>query len=534
MATSYVPPSIGASGLVIPNFTALINNSNANYTGIYGSNVYLGPDSSDEQWIAILALQQNDFLQALQAVYLSFNPLTAVGASLDLLGVLIGTARDAASYSTVAVTLSGTANTIINSGVVQDVNGNYWNIPESVTIGSGGTVVITAIAQQTGAISAQPGQVTRITNPVAGWASVVNIGPSTVGNPVEPDSHYRARLVISQAKPSLTLRSGTAAALAAVPNVTRSVCYENPLGYTAGYGTVNTSGTAVTLVIGYPFDSTTDVGQNIYLSISGVWTPYAIATVGSTTALVATGLGGSNTGIPYYIGDGTSIGPPHSITAVVEGGTSANVAQAIYNNKNPGCLTNGTTQVLVSDPNNGNIELAISYDILGYTIIYVALNVQAFTGFTTVTQAAIQLQVVDYLNNLSIGATVVFSQVIGAAVSVNPNPEQPLFSVQISGSVIGQQAAATTATLSTSSFVITVASGSGTANGQTVVGNGIPANTTVSSGGGTTSITLSAEPTVAGTGVSVAFFKTGTSDIPISYANAPGGDTANTVINLVS
>jgi uncharacterized phage protein gp47/JayE len=485
------------------------------------------------QWLAVLALQAYDYLQNLQSVYLSWNPATAVGASLDLLGVLIGTARDAASFSTVAITLTGTAGTVITGASVSDVNGNYWTIPGSVTIGSGGTVTVTAIAQAAGAISAQPGQVTTIVNTTAGWTSVTNAGPSTVGNPVEPDSHYRARLMISQAKPSITLRAGSAGAVAGVPNVSRSVVYENQLGYTAGYGIVSTSGTAVTLVVGYVFDSTI-VGQSIYINISGTMTPFPIASVGGGTALVATGLSGSNTNVPYYIGDGVSIGPAHSITAVVEGGTPTNITQAIYNKKNPGCLTHGGTTVLVSDPNNANIQLPVSYVILGYTIIYVALNVQALTGFTSATQAAIQTAVVNYLNGLGIGQTVIWSQVIYAATSVNANPEVPLFSVHASGSVIGQQALATTATLNSTSTIAITGSATGIADGQVVVGAGIPPNTTVSSVAGSPNIVLSNAATATATGVAVSFFAVGTSDIPVGFNLAPGGDAGNTIVNLVS
>jgi hypothetical protein len=336
--------------------------------------------------------------------------------------------------------------------------------------------------------------------------------------------------MISQAKPSLTLRSGSAAAVAAVPNVSRSVVYENPLGYTAGYGLVSTSGTAVTLVIGYAFDSS-DVGQTITIGggagIAG--TTYTIDAVGSGTALTLHTSAGSQTAASYYIGDGVSIGPAHSITAVVEGGTSANITQAIYNNKNPGCLTNGTTTVLVSDPNNANIELPVSYDILGYTIIYVAMNVHGFAGFTTATQAAIQTAVVNYLNGLSIGETVVYSQLYWAAASVQPNQEAPLFSVR--SVTLGQQAAFTTATLNSTTTIV-VASSTGIADGQVVVGAGIPPNTTVTDISGAPNIVISNAATATASHL-MTFFSVGTSDIAVAFNLAPGGDAANTVISLV-
>ena len=523
--TTYSPPVVGPSGFVSPSYTAILNNLIGGFLALYGANVYLGLDSSDFQWLAVLALQATDFDQALQAVYLSFNPQTAIGASLDLLGVLIGTARDGASFSQVALTVTGVAGTVINNGQAQDTNGNFWNIPGQQIIPSGGVLVVTAIAAQAGAISAQPGQVTTIQTPTAGWTSVTNAGPSTVGAPVEPDSHYRARLMISQAKPSLSLRAGTAAAVAAVPNVTRSVVYQNQYKFTASYGMVNTSGTSVTLLVGYPFDSSM-AAQSI--TISGV--VYTVASVSGATSLTLTASAGSQTGASFFVGDGVALGPEHSITTVVEGGTATAICQAIYNNHNPGCDINGTTSVLVADPNNGMIELSVSYDILGYNIIYVGLNIHGLVGYTSATTAAIQTAGVDYLNARSIGDTVVWSEVIAAAAGVNSNPEQPLFSIR-SDSIIGQIEAATTATLN-STTSISVTSATGIANGQTVVGTGIPPNTTVAGVSGTT-ITLSASATATATGVAVSFFATGTSDIPIAYNQAPGGETANTVVTAV-
>lgn len=520
----YAPPVIGPSGLVLSPYSAVLSFLVANYQAIFGSQVYLGNDSSDFQDIAVRTLQASDYQQALQAVYLSFNPLTAIGASLDLLGVLIGTARDIASFSTVTLTLTGTPGATIVNGQVQDVNGNFWNIPGTAIIGSGGTASVEAVAQNTGNITAGIGAITIISTPTIGWTAVTNPAPASPGQPVETDSHYRARLMISQAKPSLSLLAGSNAAVAAVLGVTRSVVYENYFGYTASYGTVNTSGTSVTLEVGYVFDSSM-AGQTI--NING--TNYTVASVGSTTTLTLGSSAGSQTGAAFYIGNGICIGPAHSITAVVEGGLGTAIAQSIYDNKNPGVLPNGTTTELVSDPNNGSIELPISYDILGYVIIYVSLNVHGLLGFTSATQSAILTAIVNYLNNLGIGETVVYSQLYWAAASVQPNEEVPLFSIRSIS--LGQQVASTTASLNATTTIV-VASNTGIANGQTVVGIGIPNNTTVTGVSGT-NISISAAATATATGVAVSFFVTGTADIPVPYNCAPGGDALNTVVSLV-
>lgn len=654
----YVAPTITVDGIVVNNYQGILNFLLANYASIFGSTVYLGTDGADYQDIAVRALQASDVNSALQAVWLSFNLQFAIGTSLDLLGKLVGTARRQSSSSVATLTITGTPGTTILNGQAQDTVGNFWNLPSSITIPSGGATTAIATANKPGNITANPGTINLISTPTAGWTGVTNAAAATPGQAVEPDSSYRARLQISQAKPSLSLRAGTAAAVAAVPAVTRSFVYENPYGFTAGYGLVSTAGTAVTLILGYPFDSTdptepitingkvfsiASVGGATSLALTA---PYdGVASTASTTNLnptisVASSLGivvgqiAQGAGIPalttvaslatvtttgtassgsvtltvasatgivvgqavagagiepgtsvtaivsttvtlslpttaplvstsvvfttlnitlssnctatasgvsvqfytphaslnYFIGDGISLGPPHSITAVVEGGTSDNISQAIYNNKNPGVLTNGTTTVSVTDPNNGGISIPISFDVLGYVEIYVSLNIHPLAGFTSAVQAEIAANVLAYLDALGIGEPVIYSQLYYAAATAQPSPLQPVFS--IFGLTSGFESAQTSAITVLGNPVITVTSATGIANGQVAVGAGIPDNTTVSSMSGT-SITLSAPATASASAVPVTFYTTGTADIQCPYNEAPSSVVAAVVISLV-
>jgi hypothetical protein len=118
---AYTPPTIGPFGLLISLYNDYLAYLNAQYLAIYGTSVYLGPESPDEQWNSTLALIAFDSTNALQQIYNSWNPLTAVGAALDMIGILIGTARKVASYSTALVTVSGTAGAIISGGVVHEL-----------------------------------------------------------------------------------------------------------------------------------------------------------------------------------------------------------------------------------------------------------------------------------------------------------------------------------------------------------------------------------------------------------------------------
>jgi uncharacterized phage protein gp47/JayE len=121
--------------------------------------------------------------------------------------------------------------------------------------------------------------------------------------------------------------------------------------------------------------------------------------------------------------------PAHSLTAVVEGGADAVVAQAIYSKRGIGCFTHGTTTVEVSDPINGT-TIPISFDRPTYVPIFVTMTVHGQNGFTSTTVIAIQTAIVTYLNSLQIGESVNFSSMYQAASAVMPNPLLPQFSIR--------------------------------------------------------------------------------------------------------
>jgi uncharacterized phage protein gp47/JayE len=126
--------------------------------------------------------------------------------------------------------------------------------------------------------------------------------------------------------------------------------------------------------------------------------------------------------------------PAHSISVVVEGGADADIAQAIYLNKTPGALTNGSApagngvSVNVTDPITGQ-TMPIGFYRPTVVDIFVNFVVHPLQGYTTAVGAAAQTAVVNYLNSLQIGETVTISALYGAALSVMPSLLQPQFSI---------------------------------------------------------------------------------------------------------
>ena len=367
--SSYVAPFVDETGLNLPSYADILSLFITNAQGIYGPGEYLAIDSPLYQLLSIIALATSDANSGSQLALNNFNPRTAIGAALSQIVAYNGIARKAASFSSCAVTITGTAGAVISNGQVRDSvpqQGVLWNLPVSLVIPPSGVLNTVAVCSVIGALNALPGQLNIIATPTVGWTAVTNPSPAVLGQPVETDSQLRTRQAISEELPSITTLAGTIAGIAAVAGVTRQNTLENP-----------------------------------------------------TSAVDANG------------------NPPHSLTAVVEGGTDIQVATAIYNNRGVGCDTNGdvngspvtgTTTVPVTDPNSGVI-FEVSFLRPTDVPIFVIVNVNPLAGYQSAAASAINTAIVNYLQDLEIGELVAYSALVAVAMTAAGNIEMPTFSI---------------------------------------------------------------------------------------------------------
>lgn len=227
MAISPVAPTIDENGISAPSLVAILEYLQSQYKQIFGADVYLGADSQDGEFLGILAAAINDSNAAAVAIYNSFSPATAKGTGLSNVVKINGLSRKAASASTVDLTCTGVAGTLIRSGVVADEDGYKWDLPASVTIGPSGSVVATATCETQGSIAAAPNAVTEILTPTRGWQAVTNDSAATPGSDVELDGALRQRQSISTGLPSLSIMQGIVGAVANIRGVSRYKGYEN-------------------------------------------------------------------------------------------------------------------------------------------------------------------------------------------------------------------------------------------------------------------------------------------------------------------
>lgn len=105
--------------------------------------------------------------------------------------------------------------------------------------------------------------------------------------------------------------------------------------------------------------------------------------------------------------------PPHSISAIVDGGDVTDIAQTIRGNKGQGTSTYGTTSITVPDTygNPHVISFLRSTDVP----IYSHITLKAFTGYTSKIGTQIQQAIAEYINGLTIGSSVLLSRIYSPA-----------------------------------------------------------------------------------------------------------------------
>jgi uncharacterized phage protein gp47/JayE len=466
---AYAAPTITSTGLTVSGYSDTIAYFKETLQNIYGQNEYLEEDSALYQMASLFALCASDTAAGLQLLYNNRSPLTAVGSGLDPLGILCGDViRGTGSYSTAPMTLTGTSGTTITSTELLDTNGNIWYIPSGLTIGSNGTVSTTATANDIGAVTAAAGTITIINSPQSGLTSVTNTADATVGTDIETDSAYRARMVISQALPGITMLASTRAALEATTGVSRANVVENDTGSIDSYG-------------------------NPAHSISCV-------VEGGTAADVATS-------IWTYKGVG-----------------------AYTNNATNGVDNPGAASYIVTDPNTADTT-TIRFSYVTDTPIAVVMIIKSLNGYTTSTTALIQDALVAYLNSLGIGQDVTISSLYAAALSVLESLSAPTFSVTAVSAGSQTESTTGSPVISTNTIIVASASGitSGQVVVDSTNSETFASGTTVTGVLGTT-VTLSSNATASHTGDTLNFFTVGTTDIPMDYYRVAKGIENNIVL----
>ena len=393
MTTTYPLPTlaatVGPTGITAPAYTDIYQSLLTTYGSIFGTDSYIDPSSQDGQLLAAVAYAINDSNNMAIAVYNSLSPQTAQGVQLSNAVKINGLSRLVATNSQVNVTLTGVVGTVITNGVVADTNSNLYNLPSSVTIPLAGSIIVTATAQQVGAINAAIGTVTTIQTPQLGWQSVTNATAATAGSPVESDAALRARQAVSVGLPALSVTQSVVASIQAITGVTQVSPNENDTAATNSAGIPPYS---ISMVVAG--GNATAIAQAILNKKSP-----GCATYGTTNVVVNDAVGIPHT-INFFVptpelitvavslhpltsGYTTAIGTEVQ-TAIINYINALLIGQAVYRDRlfMPAQLFGATDSLTY---NITSILIAISPGSPAASDIAIAFNQQAYTNAANVT-----------------------------------------------------------------------------------------------------------------------------------------------------
>ncbi len=224
---------IDTTGYHFEDYPAFLSWLQDQYRAIYGADVYLESDSQDGQFLAVIAKALYDTAALGGSVYNSFSPVTAQGVGLSRNVKINGLDRRSPTHSVVDVLVVGQSGTVITGGIAVDTLEQKWDLP-TTTIPGGGSITVTAVAQEEGDISAEANTVNRIFTPTLGWQTVNNVAAATPGAAVETDAELRVRQAQSTANPSLTVFDGTIGGVSNLAGVLKTRGYENDTDSTDG------------------------------------------------------------------------------------------------------------------------------------------------------------------------------------------------------------------------------------------------------------------------------------------------------------
>jgi uncharacterized phage protein gp47/JayE len=327
--------TLDSNGLTIQSLTDIIDDFTAKMQAIYGSDINVDSDSPDGQMINIVAQMAIDIRELLQAIYTSMDPDQASGVVLDQRVVINGITRNGATYT---------------------------KTPVDITVDR----AVSLVGLDSSADSA-----------------TVPSGVFTIKDDAGTQWALLASVALTAGAYSLSFRSvNIGAVLATIGTIT------TPVTVIAGVTAINNSSGVEVQGVDEETDTALRIRRKKSLAISS--TGYLdsiqsnILALDGVTACVVT----ENVS---DITDANGI-PPHSLWIIVEGGSDADIAQAIYATKSSGSGLKGSVVVTVTRPNGRTIDISFDRPIDANLWIKFSLGV---TGGGTVDTANLKALIVE-------------------------------------------------------------------------------------------------------------------------------------------
>lgn len=238
---SNVPkPEFTAAGLVLPAEADILAGVQADIDSAFGGGVNASLETPQGQLASSESAVIADKNAQLAYVVNQLDPDYASGEFQDAIGKYYFLTRKGATATSVTVTLTGIAGTVVPAlSLAQDVNGNTYANSGDVTIGAGGTVSATFNNIVTGPIPCAAGSLTQIYQAIPGWDAITNPSAGVLGQDVESRADFEYRRKNSVALNANGSKQAIAANVFNVTGVTDVYVDENVTDVTVNRGSTN-------------------------------------------------------------------------------------------------------------------------------------------------------------------------------------------------------------------------------------------------------------------------------------------------------
>lgn len=221
--------TVSALGFLRTRLDERLAQLKADYQSIFGSDIQVEPDDMDGQLLGIFSERLSDLDQLAEDTYNSLNPNTASGVALSRLVQLNGIRRQAGSYSSADLSLTGTPGVTVPSGslVKSTVDNSTWSTQNDVTFDGNGLATVTAKCTVMAATYASAETLTKIDTPIYGWFTATNALAAVVGKAEETDEELRIRRRGATTTPAQCILDAVYGSLTNLPGVRLARVYEN-------------------------------------------------------------------------------------------------------------------------------------------------------------------------------------------------------------------------------------------------------------------------------------------------------------------
>lgn len=321
--------SFDENGLQTATAPELLESLQTAFKEIYGEDILLDSSTPDGQWLNILVQKGVDVRGLLMQLYNSFNPDNAQGAILDQRCAINNVFRKAGTFTTVNISI-----TTDRSLTLQGVDDQYNN-------------------------------------------------PEATGFTVQDNEGNRFVLVNTQ-----TLSAGTTSVLFRSETLGNVVVLPDTITtpVTIVLGVISVNNPTAATAIGTNEESDADLRTRRRQSV-------AISSYGYLNGLQAAllQLDGVNDAKVYEnytsLTDDNGI-PPHCIWVVMDGGSSADIAETIYDKKSVGCDMKGDITYNITTP--ALTQFVARWDEADVTPLYIKFTIQPSTSGITFDTDAIE------------------------------------------------------------------------------------------------------------------------------------------------